>query len=114
MAIKKIEEVYLYYTDLPGMVEKNFNAAIALDKANISFQRMQYGIGADLDELLKALNTWWKQPYVTLPPLSIDSFPFIVYTEVHDDIPARLSPVKFVEGLDAIKAFPNFYFSIGN
>ena len=112
MAVKKIEEVYLYYTDLPGMVEKNLTALIALDKAGIPFTKMFYGETADFDALINSLNTWWTCPHVNLPPLTIDSFPFLVYTEVHDDIPARMSPVKYVSSQEAIEQFISFYRSV--
>ena len=112
MAVKKIEEVYLYHTDIPGTLEQNMVALIALDKASVPFTKMFYQSNTDFDELLGPLNTWWTHPKINLPSLSVDSFPFVVYTEVHDDIPARLSPVKYVSGLEAIKNFTNFYHSI--
>jgi hypothetical protein len=102
MAVKKIEEVYLYYTDLPGTVEKNITALIALDKSSIPFTKMFYNESADFDALINSLNTWWQYPYANLSPLTMDSFPFVVYTEVHDDIPARMSPVKYVSGQEAL------------
>jgi hypothetical protein len=112
MAVKKIEEVYLYYTDLPGTVEKNITALIALDKSSIPFTKMFYNESADFDALINSLNTWWQYPYANLSPLTMDSFPFVVYTEVHDDIPARMSPVKYVSGQEAIEQFIDFYTTI--
>lgn len=112
MAIKKIEEVYLYYTDLPGTVEQNLTTLIALDKARIPFTKMFYAETADFDALLSSLNTWWKIPHVNLPPLTIDSFPFIVYTEVRKDLPARMSPVKYVSGQEEIQKFIDLYTTV--
>jgi len=114
MAIKKIEEVYLYYTDLSGTVEKNLTTLVALDKASIPFTKMFYGETADFDALISSLNTWWAYSHVNLPSLTIDSFPFLVYTEVHDDIPARMSPVKYASGEQDINAFISLYKSVNS
>jgi hypothetical protein len=36
-------------------------------------------------------------------PDSLDEFPFVVYTEVHDDIDTEFQPKVIIYGLDAIK-----------
>lgn len=110
MAIKKIEEVYLYYSDARGSAEENIGAVAFLERTDIPFTKLFYNSQTNFDDLFSALNGWWSRPDINLPP--INSFPFITYVEVHDDIPARMSPVKYVFGLEEIKKFPEFYKSV--
>ena len=112
MAIVKIEEVYLYTSEYNGDVAENIQAVAFMDRAGIPFNRLLYNDRTQSDEVLATLNTWWPKFDASLPPLT--TYPFIVYTEVHDDIPARSSPVKYVAGIDAIKAFPALYTSIND
>ena len=110
MAIQKIEEVYLYYSDAKGGAEENIGAVAFLERTDVPFTKMFYNSGTDFNDFFSSINTWWTRPDINLPPLT--TFPFITYVEVHDDIPARLSPVKYVAGLEEIKKFPEFYKSI--
>jgi hypothetical protein len=110
MAIVKLEEIYLYYSDARGSVEENIGAVAFLERNDFTFSIMFYNNDSDFENLFTALNSWWSRPDINLPP--IDSFPFITYVEVRDDIPARLSPVKYVFGLEEIKKFPEFYKSV--
>jgi hypothetical protein len=110
MAIVKLEEIYLYYSDARGSAEENIGAVAFLERTNIPFTKLFYNEASDFESLFNALNGWWSRPDINLPP--IDSFPFITYVEVHDDILARFSPVKYVFGLEEIKKFPDFYKSV--
>lgn len=104
MAIKKIEEVYLYVSEVVENSAENIQALAFMDHSNIPFIRMMYNDASAHPEALGALNSWWKD---RLPPL--ENFPFITYVEVHDDIPARLSPVQYLQGIDNIKKIVDIY-----
>ena len=104
MAIKKIEEIYLYVSEVVSNSAENIQAVAFMDHSGIPFTRMMYNDKSQHPEALAALNSWWagRLPEVT-------SFPFLTYVEVHDDIPARLSPVKYLAGIDAIKTIVDLY-----
>jgi hypothetical protein len=112
MAVVKIEEVYLYTSEASENAAENIQAKAFMDHGTIPFVNLFYNDQTQLEEVLSAVNTWWERPDVALPPLT--EFPFITYTEVHDDIPARHSPVKYLAGIDAIKTFPDLYNSVMN
>lgn len=107
MAILKIEEVYLYVTEATDNAAVNIQAAAFMDHSGIPFTRMFYNDATNIQQVLDSVNTWWTRPDINLPPVT--KFPFLTYVEVHDDIPARHSPVKYLEGIDAIKTFPDIY-----
>lgn len=110
MAVQKIEEIYLYITEVSDNVAENIAATGFMDHSGIPFTRLFYNDPTQLQEVLDAVNTWWNNEPNVLPPVT--KFPFLTYVEVHDDIPARNSPAKYLEGIDAIKTFPEIYNSI--
>lgn len=115
MAIKKIEEVYLYVTDTGDNPAENIQAQAFMEKSGVPYIRMYYNTAEQVTEVLNAMNGWWDRPELgehSMP--SIEKMPYVCYTEVHDDIPARFSPVKYKAGIDDIKTFPEFYNSIMN
>lgn len=112
MALVKIEEVYLYTKDGFQDVPEMLKAKAFMDKTGIPYTHLNYNDQGGAEETLRSVNTWWSRPDINLPP--VEKYPFITYTEVHDDIPARYSPVKYKQGLENIETFPEFYFSIMN
>jgi hypothetical protein len=104
MTIKKIEEVYLYVSEVVDNSAENIQALAFMDHSGIPFIKMMYNDASALPDTLAALNTWWKD---RLPPL--EKFPFITYVEVHDDIPARHSPVQYLQGIDNVKKIVDIY-----
>lgn len=110
MAVVKIEEVTLYVATPVSNVTENLEAVGFMDHSGIPYVKLQYNDASQLPDVLTGVNTWWTRPDVALPPL--EGFPFLVFTEVHDNIPARYSPVKYVAGLDAIKSFPAYFASV--
>lgn len=110
MAVVKIEEVILYITQETSTMVENLEALSFLDHSGIPYTKLIYADSTQYQAILDALNSWWARPDIALPPAT--GFPLLIYTEVHDDIPARYSPVKYKQGLEAIKTFPEFYFSI--
>lgn len=109
MALQKIEEVYLYISEVVDNSAENIQAAAFMDHSGIPFTRMMYNDKAQHPDALGALNSWWEGK---LPPL--DGFPFVTYVEVHDDIPARYSPVKYAAGIENIKNFVTTYKTVNN
>lgn len=104
MAIKAIEEVYLYVSEAVDNAAENIQALAFMERSGVPFTKLMYNDKAALPETLAALNTWWQD---RLPPLT--GFPFITYVEVHDDIPARHSPVQYLQGIDDIKKIVDIY-----
>lgn len=108
MAIQRLEEVYLYVVpDEVGSTE-NLEANAFMDHSGIEYTRLYYADPTQHESVINAVNTWWTDRDID-PLEPVTKFPFVVYTEVRDDIPVRLSPVKYASGLDAIKAFPELY-----
>lgn len=104
MAIIKLEEVYLYSSEIVDNPQENIQAIAFMENSGVPFVKMMYNDPNQHPEALAALNSWWAGK---LPPLT--GFPFVTYVEVHDDIPARYSPVKYAAGLEEIKKFVDFY-----
>lgn len=108
MAIVKIEEVYLYDTQCGDNAVENLEAAAFMDHSGIEYTRLWYNDPSQHEAVLSSVNSWVTSPMSgSMPPIT--GFPFLVYTEVHDDRPARSSPVKYLQGLDAIKTFPAIF-----
>jgi len=104
MAIVKIEEVFLYTATATTNVAENLEAVAFMDHSGIQYTKLQYNDAEQLPAVLSAVNTWWDRPDMAREPLT--GFPFLVYTEVHDDIAARHSPVRCLDGIEKIKTFP--------
>lgn len=112
MAITKIEEVYLYTAEGAYDQAEMIRAKAFMDQSGIPYVNLNYADPTQIQEVLDNVNTWWTRPDIQLPP--IQKYPFLTYTEVHDDIPARYSPVKYKEGIESIETFPEFYNSVMN
>jgi hypothetical protein len=107
MSVIKIEEVHLYFTDAAENVAENLEAAAFMENCGIPYTRLYFNNQSPLVDILNSVNTWWQN---TQPPAT--KYPFITYVEVHDDLPARQSPIKYLEGIDNIKNFPDIYNAI--
>jgi hypothetical protein len=112
MAVQKIEEVYLYTTSVAYDQAEMIQVKAFMDNTGIDYVHLNYSDAEQLEQVFGSLNTWWTRPDINLPPLT--KFPFLLYTEVHDNIPARGSPVKYKEGFEDIQTFPDFYNSVMN
>jgi len=111
MAIKKIEEVYLYVSEAVTNSAENIEAVAYMDHSGVPYTKLLYNDQGQHESVFSALNSWWTQhPYKPQP--AVDTFPLLVYTEVHDDIPARYSPILYLAGIDAIKTFKATYDSV--
>lgn len=111
MAIKKIEEIYLYVSELSSNAAENIQAVAFMDHSGIPYTRMMYNDASQHEDIFNNLNTWW-QYNLDVEPVSY--FPFLTYVEVHDDIPARLSPVKNLQGIDQIKTIVDIINLVSN
>lgn len=114
MAIMKLEEIYLYTSDVVENAAENIQAKAFMDHSGITYTNLTYNNLEHTNEVINTVNTWWtnNNPLTQRDPLT--KYPFLVYTEVHDNIPARWSPIKALEGLENIKNFPALYNSIMN
>lgn len=104
MAIVKIEEVYLYVSEVVANSAENIEAMAFMDHSTVPFVKMMYNDPAQHPQVFEPINSWWAD---RLPP--VETFPFVTYVEVHDDIPARFSPVKYLKGIDDIKTIVQLY-----
>lgn len=111
MAVVKLEEIYLYTSDMADNAADQIAAQSFMDHSGIPYTRLMYSSQEQHESVLVIVNTWLS-PNSGLPPVT--DYPFLVYTEVHDDIPARQSPVKYLQGVEAIKTFPSIYNSLVN
>lgn len=109
MAIQKIEEIYLYVSELAPNAAENIQAIAFMDHSGISYTRLLYNDAAQHESIFSSLNSWWQHDPNIAP---VSTFPFLTYVEVHDDIPARLSPVKNLQGIDQINTIPNILNSV--
>ena len=131
MAIVKIEQIYLYTDQAvtpPWPLDENGNPVpprdaegnIAIDPPSTiisddsdsakavawfaeqgitDFTHLNYGNPEGHEDCFAPLNTW---PFLGKTE-DIAAFPFVYYTEVHDDLPANNMPMVLLYGLDAIQ-----------
>lgn len=104
MAIVKIEELYLYVSEVVPNAAENVQAMAFMDHSGLPYVKMMYNDASQHPDVLAPLNSWWAD---RLPP--VDGFPFLTYVEVHDNVPARLSPVKYLKGIDNIQTIVDLY-----
>lgn len=105
MAVVKIEEVYLYTSEAAGNPAENIQAAAFMERCGVPYMSLMYNDASQHPQVFAALNSWWKDK--GLPDVS--TFPLVTYVEVHDDIPARYSPVKYLVGAEEIKKIVDIY-----
>lgn len=97
MAHLRNEEFYLY-TGLAPNSQDNYDALMHLKKLGDSFKftHLFYGDPGQHPELFSALKTWG-------PDLEDLAFPFVVYTEFHQDGSSEYQKRTFVKGIKNIK-----------
>lgn len=109
MAITKIEQIYLYTdqvfdaeTKLPVDADSDSAKAIAWFAENgiTDYVNLNYGDTSTHQDCFTPLNTW---AFIGKTE-DIAAFPFVYYTEVHDDLPANSMPMVLLYGLDAIQS----------
>lgn len=108
MAITKIEEIHLYCSESVENSAENIQAMSFMDHSGIPYTKLAYNDPAQHASVMESINGW-----IALPSIyehsPITKFPFLVYTEIHDDIPARNSPLRFLEGIEAIQTFQSVW-----
>jgi hypothetical protein len=112
MAIIKLEEICLYTSDIGTNAAEMVQAQAFMDHSGIPYTRLMYNNQQQHDDVIKIVNTWWTGDRTAKPMPPVTDYPFLTYTEVHDDIAARFSPITYLQGIDAIKTFPEIYTSI--
>jgi hypothetical protein len=121
MAITKIEQIYLY-TDLPpnpplaappseggdvveaeAAVTNDSDSAKAIawfaEQGITDYVNLNYSDPSVSANCFEPLNSW---TFIGKTE-DIAAFPFVYYTEVHDDLPANSMPMVLLYGLDAIR-----------
>ena len=101
MAITKIEQIYLYTDQVPDAENTDSTKAIAwfAEQGITDFVNLNYADASVHQDCFTPLNTW---SFIGKTE-DIAAFPFVYYTEVHDDLPANSMPMVLLYGLDAIK-----------
>jgi len=108
MAIVKIEQIYLYTdqafdteTRLPVAPDSDSAKAIAwfAEQGITDFVHLNYPDASAHHESFAPLNSWG---FIGKTE-DIAAFPFVYYTEVHDDLPANSMPLVLLYGLEAIQ-----------
>jgi len=95
MSLTKIDDIYLY-TGLTASANNSYAAKKWFDEQGIEYIFMHYGNEAEHASLFAALDTWWPGEH------TFTDFPFVVYTEIHDDLSPRNYPRICLYGLDNI------------
>jgi len=108
MAITKIEQIYLY-TDQVYDPETRTLVSTDTDSARAiawfaaqgitDYINLNYGDATTHQDCFNPLNTW---AFIGKEQ-DIAAFPFVYYTEVHDDLPANSMPMVLLYGLAAIE-----------
>jgi hypothetical protein len=100
MAISKIDAIYLY-TDMTweeGEKTDSTQARAYLDAEGVEYILLNYADPAQHEDATSPLRTWgFIDGYH-----DIKAFPFVIYTEVHDDMSMTKWPKVLLYGLDAI------------
>lgn len=105
MAVVKIEEVFLYVSEVAANAAENIEAMAFMDHSGIPYTKMMYNDPSVIDQVLEPLNTWWRDRGVP----DATGFPLLTYVEIHDDIPARMSPACYLQGISEIKKIVDIY-----
>jgi hypothetical protein len=97
--LQRIDDICLYTGDMGDQqVAADCAAAKAWLIANgITFADMWYGDPAQHEDCMSPLRGWF-------PGETITAFPFVIYTEVHDDLPPSQFPRFLIYGRAAIEA----------
>ncbi len=96
--LTKIDDIHLYTCDA---ITPNTECAAAVqyfaDNSVIDYTLLNYADPTQHADCLAPINTWWHngEPEVT-------GFPFVIYTEIHDNLPPSRYPLVAIQGLDNI------------
>lgn len=96
MAVIKIDNIYVYTTDVVNALECHELVAW-LDHNRIPYTKLYYAEESRLLEVTKALNTWWNGKEVSY-------WPFVVFYEARDTLPDGHTMPNFIEGKDNVIA----------
>jgi hypothetical protein len=99
MALTRIDDIQLY-VGLTAEAGDCFVAKDFLDSVGVTNHLYMYADTAAHADLFTALDSW-RMPGA---PANITKFPFLIYTEIHSDLPPSQYPRVCVYGADAIAA----------
>jgi hypothetical protein len=101
MAITKIDDIYLY-TDLswdPSEVSESVDAKAFLDACGLTYIHLNYADPEQHPFVFDPLSSW----SFSDGSHKIETFPFVIYTEIHDDLSPAKYPKVLLYGLDEIE-----------
>lgn len=118
MSIIRIEQIYLYTDQVfeiktaldeagntiyeQPVVDDTTDSAKAIqwlkDNNITDYVNLNYQDATTHDDCFRPLNTWLFENKTQ----EISAFPFLYYTEVHDDLPVNHMPIVLLYGLDEI------------
>lgn len=108
MTLKLIDDIFLYTSNKAENLLSSLELISWIDHTNILYTSLQYpNLG-----ILEPLNTWWVEDIdtgITQEPL-VD-FPFVVYTEIHEDHNIKFK--KYIFGKENIIATLPVLYSLG-
>lgn len=112
MSIVKIDDLYLYSSFAKDVVA-SFQAKKYLEEngliENRDYVHLIYNNSEDHDMIFSNLGTW---DFVD-GRHAFSSFPFLIYTEIHDDLKPSQFPKIVRKGVDEIKAGIAELFKLG-
>jgi hypothetical protein len=95
--ITGITNIYLYTKDVFNEKSSCFKAKKFLDDNQISYVNLNYPDSSQHEELLSAVSSWWRGE------IEVKAFPFLHYTEVHEDLDPSQYPIEILRGLTQIR-----------
>lgn len=105
MSLVRIDDIQLYtnFNWDNGVVEKpGFECMTAynfLNENGVVYEHMNYGGDSDFPGSLPALSTW---TFAGDRQITFETYPFVIYTEVHDDLSPSQYPKVLLYGNDEI------------
>lgn len=95
--ITGIKDVYLYTKDVGNEKSSCFKAKKFLDDNGIPHTNLNYSDPSQHAELLSNVSSWWNGA------LTVTGFPFVHYTEIHEELDPSEYPVDILRGLTEIR-----------
>jgi hypothetical protein len=97
--LTRIDDIQLYMGITPEAADC-YHAKKYLEDAGVGHVPYMYSDESQHADNFAAISSW----KLAGAPAEVDKFPFVIYTEVHDDLPPSQYPKKMLYGLEDIKA----------
>lgn len=97
--LTRIADIQLYMGLTPEVADC-YAAKTFLESVQVKYTPYMYTDPAQHAANFEAISSWKLEG----APEVLDKFPFVIYTEIHDDLEPSQYPRKCIYGLDAIKS----------